>query len=150
MSKPQPQPQRDPLSSLARDVLALFAEELRDVRFPDLDLSCLEAGRETLCEAQLEVERIERELDAARAVVASRGEALTQKAQRALSYARVFAEAEPALALRVAEIGDAKAGPSARGTESKKRGRPRKSDGDANLFGAVEGASFESAELAAE
>ncbi len=152
MSKPQPphQPQRDPLSPLARDVLSLFAEELAEVRFPDLDRACLEAGRDALCEAQLDVERIESELDAARALVTTRGEALTLKAQRALAYARVFAEANPELALRVAALSDAKASPSARGHEPKKRGRPRKGDGDANLFGAVEGTTFESVEVAAE
>ena len=63
---------------------------------------------------------------------------------------RDIAEADPALALRVAALGDAKAGPSARGQEPKKRGRPRKGDGDANLFGAVEGTTFESVEAAAE
>jgi hypothetical protein len=118
MSKPSLK--RDPLSATARDVLTLFSDALHEVRFPDVDLQSLQAAADELRALQLEVERIEAELEEARAQVA----------------ARIYAESDPKLAQRVAEIGQGKV-PSSAAVMPKKRGRARKSDGDSNLFGSV-------------
>lgn len=126
--------QRDPLSPLARDVLALFRDVLAEVHFPDLDLARLEAATEALWMAQRKTERLEAELEAARAELTAESTALTAQCQRALAYARVFAEADPALAARVAELGPPASHPPTRTTEPKRRGRPRKGESDASLF----------------
>ena len=148
-------PERDPIPALSHEVLALYREALSELRFPDLDLAALESMRSSLEAAQCEVERVERELEAARAVVAARTEALLGRSQRALAYAKVFAQGDEALSARVAQVGarttvtsvrDVAARRSATVVEGavegapKKRGRPRKVDSDPGLF-AGDGAS---------
>ncbi|HEY2732977.1 MAG TPA: hypothetical protein VGI70_03285, partial [Polyangiales bacterium] len=97
-------PQHDPTPSLAREVLALYAEALSDVRFPDLDLALLESARAAVLTAQLDVERVEAKLAIARAELDAQLDALQRKAERALAYARVFAQSDAALGARVAEL----------------------------------------------
>ncbi len=131
----------DPVPPLARAVMTLFAEALPDVRFPDLDLAVLESAADDLRAAQVELEQIEAELHAARAALAKQAEQLTTRAQRALAYARVYAEGDPELASRVQAVaGSPKAGTLA-GEAPKRRGRPRRQAGaeerslaDASLF----------------
>jgi hypothetical protein len=134
MSKPSLK--RDPLSATARDVLALFSDALPEVRFPDVDLHSLQSAADELRALQLEAERIEAELEAARANVFAHSEALTAQAERGLAYARIFAASDAALALRVAELGQERAA-SAAPVATKKRGRARKAEGDSTLFGTV-------------
>jgi hypothetical protein len=100
-----PAPKLDVTPALARQVIELYATELSDVRFPDLDLSDLLQHQAELHTAQLEVERIEAELAQAREEVETRSQALSLKAERALSYARVFAQGNPELSPRIADIG---------------------------------------------
>ncbi len=133
MSKPSLK--HDPLSVTAREVLALFAQDLIDVGFPDVDLHSLESAADELRALQLEAERIEAELEAARAHVAAQSSALTAQAERGLAYARVFAAANPKLAQKVAELGQGNTAHSAPAVAGKKRARARKGEGDANLFG---------------
>jgi hypothetical protein len=87
-----------------KPLLDLFAGPLADVRFADLDA-------QTLAKAAAEVETGEEELtaaqaalDAVRARLHERQEALLQVAHRALAYARVYAEQDEALAASVAAI----------------------------------------------
>jgi hypothetical protein len=129
MSNP---PQRDPVPVFAREVLALFASAFRDVRFPDLDREVLESLAEELRVAQSEVERIEQALAQARAVVASKAEALTARAQRGLAYARIFAEEDAELCEQVERVAQSQG--AANLPAAKRRGRPRKLDHDAGLF----------------
>ena len=79
-------------------MIALFAEALPNVRFPDMDLSVLESAADDLRAAQVELEQIEAELAASRAALLQQAEQLTLRAQKALAYARVFAESDPELA----------------------------------------------------
>jgi hypothetical protein len=142
-SKREPAPTReltpahDPTPALARQVLELYAEALRDVRFPDLDLALLEEAREALLVSQLEVERSEAQLQAARVALEAKSDALHTKAERALAYARVFALGDPALSARLAELGARKkpltlveGGP----TPLKRRGRSKKGAVETELF----------------
>lgn len=135
-SMPKPTLQRDPLSATARDVLALFSDVLAEVRFPDVDRHSLESAADELRALQLEVERLEAELEAARANVLAQSETLNVKAERGLAYARIYAASDAKLSARVAEITQEKP-PTLAGAAPKKRGRARKGDGDANLFGTV-------------
>jgi hypothetical protein len=134
-------PAHDPTPALARQVLELYAEALRDVRFPDLDLALLEEAREALLVSQLEVERSEAQLQAARVELEAKSDALHTKAERALAYARVFALGDPALSARLAELGARKKpltlveGGS---TPVKRRGRSKKEAVETELFVAEE------------
>ncbi|AKF09471.1 hypothetical protein [Sandaracinus amylolyticus] len=137
---------RDPVPALAREILDLYRGPLTDVRFPDLDRAILETAEAELIEAQRTLEAAERALEAARAVVAERTATLTAKAQRGLSYAKVFTEDQPELRERVTAIAALasvvrRAEPArdeaAAANAPKKRGRPRKireEDGGAPLF----------------
>ncbi len=134
----------DPLSTTARDVLGLFSDALAEVRFPDVDLHSLQAAADELRALQLEVERLEAELETARALVSAQSEALTGQAERGLAYARIYAAADAKLSLRVAEVGQSTS-PVSPPAAPKKRGRARKGEGDANLFNSVDDNSSQAA-----
>ncbi|MGH7435949.1 MAG: hypothetical protein ACRENE_09770 [Polyangiaceae bacterium] len=118
-------------------LLELFATSLADVRFADVDGPSL-----ARCAAEVEVaaqaEVVARlALDAAAAALQEKQEALLQRAQRALAYARVYAESDPALAASLESIGmpraarrataaDALVLSTATETSPRPRGRPRK------------------------
>jgi hypothetical protein len=123
-----PEPKDHPVPPFARAILELFREDMREVRFPDLDHDSLTALADELNAAQFEVECVEAALASAREVLRERAQALTAHAARGLSYARIYAAENPSLTSRIAEIeqltGEAK--PSA--APPKKRGRPRKED----------------------
>jgi hypothetical protein len=126
----------DPIAPLPRATLELYRDSLREVRFPDLDFDSLSHTAAELCAAQLEVECIEAALLSARDAVRERAELLNSQSERALSYARIFAVGNPALSQRVAEVEAlAKGGVEAPRAPGKKRGRPRKANTGAELFG---------------
>jgi hypothetical protein len=134
-------PKLDVTPMLARQVIDLYADELADVRFPDLDLAALRVAQEALQAAQLEVERMEDELASARAALEHAAEHLNGKAERALSYARIFAQGDAALAPKVAEIGRKR--PAADGggngaSPAKRRGRRSKAEAPTQLFAGEE------------
>jgi len=141
---PKPAFSADPVPALARSVIALFSESLAGVRFPDMDLTMLESAADDLRAAQVEIEQIEAELAAARATLQGQADQLLQRAQRALAYARIFAESDPTLAARVQQVGEAQR-PAAGSSVPKRRGRPAKREeaADSSLFelgdAAVEG-----------
>lgn len=88
-------PQFDPITPFCRDVIALFRETLPEVRFPELDRDRLEAEAAGASQAQLEVERLERELEDARQRAREAAARLTRSAEQALAYARVYAISQP-------------------------------------------------------
>ena len=126
---------QDPTPPFARQILALFGEDaLAEVHFPDLDLAVLQEAQAALLAAQLEVERAETQLEAARAAREEKLVALEAKAERALAYARVFAGGDAALGTRLAEVGRRKLTPTGEGAPVKKRGRPKRTPSGAELF----------------
>src|SRR5690349_6261521 len=121
------EPKDDPVAPFARAVLELFHEDLRKVRFPDLDCESLSNAAEELKAAQLEVESVEAALACAREVVRERERLLNAQATRGLSYARIFAAGNLALSARIAQIDLLlPEGPGLPASAAKKRGRPRK------------------------
>jgi hypothetical protein len=87
-----------------RQLVALFAEALPDVLFPEVDAQMLaslvrtvEARAETLAQA-------EADLAAARQAHAEAHAELTRAADKGLGYARVFAADDPALSAKLTEI----------------------------------------------
>lgn len=111
------------LSTASRTVVALFHEELADVRFPDVDAARVSASYATVSEAHERVDAARRVLEAALAEEAVALEALERLSQRALGYLRIFAEDRPELAARVEEgLGR----PKRVEPEVPRRGRPKK------------------------
>jgi hypothetical protein len=94
----------DPISSGVQEVLDLFTNELALLRFGDLDPDVLSGSADEVRVLASAVARAEAELDSARAALAEKQDALLQKAQRALAYARVYAEHQPELASRIEGI----------------------------------------------
>jgi len=144
MKAPSPTPLIDVTPTLARQVIDLYTEELAEVRFPDLDLSALLYAQAELHAAQLEVERVEAELADKRAELELRSQALVAKAERALAYARIFAQGDEQLAPRLADIGRRKSGLSSQSSQTtsatgeiaapKRRGRKPKPEEPEELF----------------
>jgi hypothetical protein len=122
----------DCIPGFAREVLALFAGPLSKVRFPDLDAALLEQHAGLVEAAHAEVLQLEEQLAQARARVQEEAQALTGVAQRAIAYARIYAEGKSDLEARVAAVCERKASQPAEPT--KKRTRNRRSDADTSLF----------------
>jgi hypothetical protein len=85
-------------------LLDLFATSLADVRFADVDgpslaryAAAVDAAAERVAAAQLA-------LDAARGVLQESQDALLAQAQRALSYARVYAEGDERLSAELEAV----------------------------------------------
>jgi hypothetical protein len=118
-------------------VLALFTTSLADVRFADVDgptLARLAAGVEAAAEA---VATAQSALDAAREALQERQDTLLQHAQRALAYARVYADGDVELSQQIDAVSLPRAPRRARGEDAlvlstdvppapRPRGRPRK------------------------
>ncbi|MDB4934884.1 MAG: hypothetical protein JWP87_1856 [Labilithrix sp.] len=85
-------------------VLDLFSADLADVRFGDLDAPALARTAADVQSASDVVVAAQLALDVARAALHERQETLLQQAQRALAYARVYAEADLALTTRLDAI----------------------------------------------
>ncbi len=155
----------DPISPAVRAVLDLFAGELVAVKFPDLDAGILRAAAEAATLRAEQLSQAEAALDQARSQLSEAQEALLLKAHRALAYAKVFAEENPALSAQLESLtlprvprrassraleleptaGEASAvpaeprSPEAAPTAPKRRGRPPKGaiSTSAPLFGPI-------------
>src|SRR5690348_3551841 len=87
-----------------RTVVDLFATELADVRFGDVDakmLASLAADVDAAAEAVASAQAL---LDEARSKLQEKHDALLQQAQRAIAYARVYAEPDAELSARIESI----------------------------------------------
>ncbi len=123
-------------------LLELFHAELADVKFPGIDRAVLDEAADRVGEAALQVAQAEAMLQAARARLADMQEQLEQKGQRALAYARIYAEELPALASQLDAIGSLGGAHRPGVSESvdgaaeapRRRGRPRKSEPASLLF----------------
>ena len=85
-------------------VLDLFAGELQGVRFADVDGARLKELAQGAEAAASELAARQAALDTAKEALAEAQEALLQQVQRAVAYARVYAENDPALAERIGAI----------------------------------------------
>ena len=94
----------EPIASPVHQFLDLFAQQFADVKFADLDTRVLvDAAARVTAEADA-VTRAEAALEAARATLLEGQEALYTKAQRALAYARIYAEDDADLSARLDAI----------------------------------------------
>lgn len=126
----------NPIAPPIQALLDLFAAELSDVHFADVDAQLL--GRlASDVQASAEAAAIAHQaLERANAAVLERSEALLEQAQRGLAYARVYAERDPALSARLEAIALPRArrpraevpSPTESPVPPRRRGRPRKSE----------------------
>lgn len=93
-----------PIPDSVRSVCELFSHELAKVQFPDVDATSLKTAADRVSEQEAAVARAEALLYAAREQLQDSQDALLAKAQRALSYAQVFAEENEELSARLAQI----------------------------------------------
>ena len=142
----------DPVSSAVQEVVDLFTKELTHLRFGDLEAGVLAGSADEVKTVAAEVAEAEAVLEGVRARLAEKQDALLQKAQRALAYARVYAEGQPDLAARIEQIAlprgarratrvDVVPAPSdemqvaaAGGAALRRRGRPRRIEPEATLL----------------
>jgi hypothetical protein len=82
-------------------LLDLFTTALADVRFADVDGQTLASSAAEVEVAARSVAAAQAALDGAREALQVRQDALLQKAQRALAYARVYAESDEALSQKL-------------------------------------------------
>jgi ATP-dependent Clp protease ATP-binding subunit ClpA len=87
-----------------RALMELFATELAEVRFPDVDVKVLGEAAARVRERAEAVSRAAAALEAARQALHESQEALLHKGQRALAYARVYAEEDGALSAKLEAI----------------------------------------------
>lgn len=92
------------LSPPVQAVLELFQGPLVDVRFADVDAAGLASVAAEVESAAAEVARQEAQLTSLRQSLTERQEALLLLAQRALAYARVYAEHDEALTEQLGRI----------------------------------------------
>ena len=142
----------DPISPALHALLTLFSEELSDVKFPGLDGEVLEHAAGEVKERAVELARAQAALDDARRALQESQELLLQRGQRALSYARVYAEDDAVLTGRLDAInlprplrrtaraeGSEAAGSTADDSAPRRRGRPPRVRTPDSLF--TEGAA---------
>jgi hypothetical protein len=128
------------LSSRSREILELYASALPEVAFPDLDLASLHNAADQLRAAQDEVDRLESEVRDARELVASVSASLDARAERALAYARIYAEGKPELQAAVSAIRSSGTH-DGEGAVTKRRGRPRKNEAHESQLDVLESAA---------
>ncbi len=94
----------DPISPALRALLELFAAELAEVRFPDVDADVLDDAAAVVREKAEAVAKAQAALDASRLALHESQDVLLQKGQRALAYARVFSEENAELSAKLEGI----------------------------------------------
>lgn len=129
----------DPVGTALRDVIAIFTDDLAEVRFPDIDGAVLSAAAGAVEDVASDVARLEAALEEARRHLDDAHDVLTAKAARGVAYARVFAIGDDDLMGRL----DAITLPRSRGRSTpavvaaaptKRRGRPRSQPPTDTLF----------------
>ena len=94
----------DSIPPVVKQILDLFSRDLAEASFGGLDRRVLEEAASRVAAHAEAVDRAEAALEAARATLAESQEVLHGRAQRALAYARVFAEDDPELSARLEAI----------------------------------------------
>ena len=93
--------ENDPISPALHSLLDLFASDLKQVKFPDMDAAVLQEAAVRVRERAEALARAQAAMEAARLALHESQEALLQRGQRALAYVRVFAEENAELSARL-------------------------------------------------
>jgi ElaB/YqjD/DUF883 family membrane-anchored ribosome-binding protein len=133
----------NPIPSAIQDVLDLFQNQLAPVTFGGLEAGVLTSGAEAVREAASALVEAEAAAEEARSLLVEKQDELAQKAQRALAYARIYAEDDPTLLAKVEAIALPRTGRrTPKEDESgqtgaspmRRRGRPPKNDVNGSLL----------------
>ena len=118
----------DPIPAEVQAVIALFANQLTNVSFPDVDAAVLRRQADELRSEAEVAARARESLDAALAAYVTRLALLTETARRAVAYAKIYSEAHPdqrALATAIAALSASAPGMTACPTApTRRRSRP--------------------------
>jgi multidrug efflux pump subunit AcrA (membrane-fusion protein) len=115
-----------------RELLSIFEAELSEVKFGDVDGASLAAAAAQVRERAETVAAAEAALAAARGALEEAQEGLLARGQRALAYARIYAEERPELAARLEAVSLSRSGRRAEvglpvaEAPARRRGRPPK------------------------
>jgi hypothetical protein len=93
--------ENDPISPALHSLLDLFASDLKQVKFPDMDASVLQEAAGRVRERAEALAKAQAAMEAARLALHESQEALLQRGQRALAYVRVFAEENAELSAKL-------------------------------------------------
>ncbi len=130
----------DPIPPSVQALMDLFEKDLAEVSFPGVDMVTLKQVITDVRKHTKAVTEAEAALEKARTALRESEEQLSTKTQRALAYARVFAEDRPELLAKVTSVARIAGVPSAStpakssaakstdatGDAPKRRGRPKK------------------------
>lgn len=97
-------PANDVVPSDVGEFLDVYAEELPDVRFPDVDRASLEALAAQVRERAAELMRLHEEVRQAREALDQAQDELRKAACRGLAYAKIYADGNEDLSARLADI----------------------------------------------
>jgi hypothetical protein len=131
-------PVDDPVRVEHRAVIDLFANQLANLAFPDVDSALLERQADDVRAEAIAVARAVEALEAAQGKLAERNALLGETVARGLAYARIYADAHPdrhALAAAIAAVAAPVQAPAA-AAPKKRRGRPPRQS--AELFATTE------------
>jgi hypothetical protein len=131
----------DPVRVEHRAVIDLFANQLANLAFPDVDAALLKRQADDVRAEAIAVARAADALEAAQRKLAERNALLGETVARGLAYARIYADAHPdrhALATAIATVAAPVQTPLA-AAPKKRRGRPPRQS--AELFATEEPAS---------
>ena len=118
---------RDSITAPIQEVLALFQGPLKEVSFPGVSLEAFELTFRKVEEQAREVEKAQAALEAARSALQGVHQEVIQQAQRALAYAKVYAEGNEELLAKLDGIQLAKKA----GATPRPRTRAPLADGEA-------------------
>lgn len=104
MSSPQLDLAKDPVPAPIHELITFFAAELADTRFPDVDAEALAELAGVVRARAHDVARARQVLEEVLTGLEESRSALEVKAQRALAYARVFAQGQESLSRRLEEL----------------------------------------------
>lgn len=99
--------QSESLPVLVREILSVFEHDLTDVSFGDIDAGRLLSLADRVRVAGEEVESVRAQLDRAREAHDATLADLVALSEKALAYARIYAESEPELAPRLEALAPA-------------------------------------------
>lgn len=126
----------DPIPASVASLLNVFEADLPDVRFADLDRAALELAADRVRQSAAQLVNAEEAADAARRELAGAQAELAAKGQRALAYARIYAQSGgstelieklAAIALPASRGGDSSPGAlDGASAAPRRRGRPPK------------------------
>ena len=97
-------PTDDVISAPLQTLLEVFTDELSDVKFPNLDNTTLRGAAQAVMGRRDELLRAEAQVEAAKRQLEASQDALLSVGQRALAYARVYAEDHAGLSARLEAI----------------------------------------------